>query len=170
MIPTSPGTGNAQTCAAAFDTVAQAENAIRRLHAAGFSDDQLAVVCPAQFEEHFRATVPVSGTVDAGHAMAAGGAIGAALGGIALAATVLTGGIGGLAAASVLIGGGAMAGGFGNLIASKGYESEAEDASKRAIERGQIVVGVEVRHEDGGLQFAEAQRILGEAGGDRPIP
>ena len=92
-----------------------------------------------------------------------GGAVGATLGGLALAATVITGGVAGVMAAGVLIGGGAIAGGFGNLIVSKGYEQEADDQYKQAIERGQIVVGVEVHGEDGAGQLAEAQRILDEA-------
>jgi hypothetical protein len=46
---------------------------------------------------------------------------------------------------------------------SKGYEQEADDHYKQAIERGQIVVGVEVHGEDGAGQLAEAQRILEEA-------
>ena len=66
--------------------------------------------------------------------------------------------------AVVLIGGGAIAGGFSNLIVSKGYEQEADDYYKQAIERGQIVVGVDVQSEDGAGQLAEAQRILDEAG------
>ena len=153
---------DAQTCAGAFDTIAEADRAIRQLLAAGFSKDQLAVVCPAKFKDHFLPAVPQSDApaVEAGEALATGGAVGATLGGLVLAATVLTGGVGGLAAAGVLIGGGAIAGGYSNLIISKGYELEADDSYKRAVERGQIVVGVEVRDEDGGARLAEAHRIL----------
>jgi hypothetical protein len=93
-----------------------------------------------------------------------GGAMGATLGGLALAATVITGGVAGVMTAVVLIGGGALAGGFSNLIVSKGYEQEADDYYKLAIERGQIVVGVEVQGQDLTGQRAEAQRILNEAG------
>jgi hypothetical protein len=156
-----------QTRAAAFDTVAHADQAIRRLLADGFSKDQLAVVCPAKFKDHFRSEAPQAQapTAGAGGAMAMGGAVGATLGGLALAATVVTGGVAGVVAAAVLIGGGAMAGGFSNLIVSKGYEQEADDSYKQVIERGQIVVGAEVRGEDGAGQLAQAQRILDEAGG-----
>jgi pimeloyl-ACP methyl ester carboxylesterase len=65
--------------------------------------------------------------------------------------------------AVVLIGGGAFAGSFSNLIVSKGYEKEADDHYKQAIERGQIVVGVVVHGKDGAGPLAEAQRILDEA-------
>jgi hypothetical protein len=160
----------AQTCVAAFDTVAQADRAIRRLLAAGLSKDQLAVICPAKFKDHFRPEVPQAEapTADAGGAIAMGGALGATLGGLALAATVITGGVAGVMAAGVLIGGGAIAGGFGNLIVAKGYEQEADDYYKQAIERGQIVVGVEVHGDDGAGQLAEARRIL-DAAGAKPL-
>lgn len=160
-----------QIRAGAFDTVSEADRAIRRLLAAGFSEDQLAVICPARFKDHFLADVPQAEApaAGAGSAMAMGGAMGATLGGLALAATVVTGGVAGIVAGvmagAVLIGGGAIAGGFSNLIVAKGYEQEADDSYKQAIERGQIVVGVEVQDgEDGAAQLAEGQRILDEAG------
>src|SRR5438046_1630838 len=98
-----------QTYAGAFDTVAPADRAIRRLLATGFSKDQLAVICPATFKDHFRAEVPQAETpsADTGAILATGGASGATLGGLALAATVITSGLGAVAAA-VFIGGGAI--------------------------------------------------------------
>jgi len=155
-----------QTRTGSFDTIAQADRAIRQLLAAGFSKDQLAVICPAKFKNHFLPEAPQADTptADAGGAIAMGGAMGATLGGLALVATVITGGVAGVMTAVVLIGGGAFAGGFSNLIVSKGYEKEADDHYKRAIERGQIVVGVEIHGEDHTGQLAEAQRILSEAG------
>jgi hypothetical protein len=160
------------TRAGAFDTVAQADRAIRRLLAAGLSKDQLAVICPAKFKDHFRLEVPQSDapTAEAGGALAMGGAVGATLGGLALAATVITGGAAGVMGAVVLIGGGAVAGGFSNLIVSKGYEQEADDHYKQAIEHGQIVVGVEAQGDDGAGQLAEAQRILVAAGAKQFLP
>jgi len=156
-----------QTRAGIFDTVAEADRAIRQLLATGFSKDELAVICPAKFKDHFHSEVlhakfPTANTESA---IAMGGAVGATIGGLTLAATVITGGAAGMIAAGVLIGGGAIAGGFSNLIISKGYEQEADDHYKDAIEHGQIVVGVEVPGEDGAGRLAEAQRILKEAGG-----
>jgi hypothetical protein len=155
-----------QTRTGSFDTIAQADRAIRRLLAAGFSKDQLAVICPAKFKDHFLPDAPLAQVpaADAAGTLAVGSALGATLGGLALAATVITGGVAGAMTAVVLIGGGAFAGGFSNLIVSKGYEKEADDHYKRAIERGQIVVGVELHGEDHTGQLAEAQRILDEAG------
>ena len=158
-----------QSRAGAFDTVAQADRAIRRLLAAGFSKDQLAVICPAKSKDHFlpaapKANAPAAG---AGGAIAMGGAVGATLGGLVLAATVVSGGVAGAMIAVVLIGGGAFAGAFSNLITSKGYEQEADDRHRRAIERGQIVVGVEIPDENGAVRLAEAQHILDEAGAEQ---
>jgi hypothetical protein len=124
------------------------------------------VICPAKFKDHFRPEVSQAEapTANSGGAMAMGGALGATLGGLALAATVITGGAVGVVAAVVLIGGGAFAGSFSNLIVSKGYDAEEDDYYKQAIERGQIVVGVEVHGDDNAEQVEEAQRILDEAG------
>ena len=160
-----------QTRVGTFRTVAQADRAIHRLLAAGLSKDQLIVICPAKLKDHFLPEAPQadSPNADTGTAMATGGAIGATLGGLALAATVLTGGLGAVAAA-VFIGGGAVAGGFSNLIISKGYEQEADDRYRQAIERGLIVVGVEVTGDERTGLFADAQRILDEEGAGSFMP
>jgi hypothetical protein len=156
---------NTHVRVATFETIAQADQAIRRLLADGFSTEQLLVICPAKFQDHFRPEVPQAETPTAGpeHAIVKGGIVGATLGGIALVATVLTGG-GALVAAAALIGGGAIAGGFGHLIVQKGYEGEADDYYKKAIEQGRIVVGVEVRTADSAARLAQAERILNESG------
>jgi len=155
-----------QTRAGAFDTVAQADGAIRRLLAAGFSKDQLAVICPARLKEHFLPEAPFTEAPTAGAAdtLALGGALGATLGGLALAATVVTGGVAGVMTAAVLVGGGAIAGGFSNLIVTKGYEQEVDDSYKQAVARGLMVVGVEIEGEDGAAWLEVAQHIFDEAG------
>jgi len=150
----------------AFETIAAADQAIRRLLSAGFPTDQLLVVCPEKFQDHFLPAVPQTDTTvgDAGNVIVTGGIVGATLGGIALVAAALTGG-GAIAAAAVFIGGGAVAAGFGNLIVSKGYEDEADAYYNEAIAEGRIVVGVEVPGtENAGPQLAEVERILNEAG------
>lgn len=160
-----------QTCTGVFETPVQADQAIRRLLAAGFSQDQLVVICPESLKDNFLLEAPQAAapSANAGNAVAVGGAVGATLGGLALAATVITGGLSAVAA-GVLIGGGAIAGAFSNLIVAKGYEQEADDHYKAAIERGQIVVGVEVQGDDGASQLAHAQRILDEAGAQQLLP
>lgn len=156
---------------ATFDTVAKAEQAIRRLRAAGFSEDELLAACPSKFKDECLCATPNSETVgiSAPAAMAKGAATGLALGGLALATTVLTGGLN-VPAATLLLGGSAFAGGFGNLIVTKGHEVEAPDYVRQAIHAGRIVLGVEVRDKDPAGRLAEAQRILDEAGREQLRP
>lgn len=160
-----------QTRAEAFDTVVEAERVIRRLLAAGISRKQLAVICPAKFKDHFRLKAPQANApkTDAASAIAMGGAVGATLGGLALAATFLNGSVAGGLAVDVFIGGGAIAGGFSYLIVSKGDEQEADDVNKQAIKRGQILVGVEVQPEDSAGQLADVEHILNAARSISPL-
>jgi hypothetical protein len=156
-----------------FDSVSEADQAVRRLQAAGFSQKELAVICPKKFHEQFtvnvrRAERPGSHVAEG---IAEGGAAGAVLGGIALAATAIaTGGVGLLPAIGVLIGGGALAGGFSGLILSDGYGKEVGEYYEEAIRLGKIVVGVHVEGEDRIARLGEAERILTESGGQLVTP
>src|SRR5690349_5209909 len=74
-----------ETRAEVFDTVAEAEQAIRELLAAGFTKEQITVVCPARFKDQCLCATPDSKTQEsAAGTIAKGGAAGAALGGLAL--------------------------------------------------------------------------------------
>jgi hypothetical protein len=100
-----------------------------------------------------------------------GGAIGAALGGIALAAASLaTGGAALLTAIPVLVGGGAIAGGFSSLITREGYGEGVAEYYEEAVHQGKIVVGVEDESADHEARLALAERILVEAGAEMPAP
>jgi hypothetical protein len=121
----------------AFGSVAAAEGTLRRLRSAGIPNDHVTVICPAKFQHQLSTNLahvetPPEGN---GETITKGGVVGATLGGMALATAALAGlGTGG--AALVLIGGGAIAGGFSNLIVSKGYQVEADDHITKAVERG----------------------------------
>jgi hypothetical protein len=154
---------------ASFDTFAKADQAIRRLRTAGFTDEQLLTACPTKFKDECACAIPNSAPPTVGETVGKGAVTGAAIGGLALAATVLTGGLS-VPAAALLIGGSAFAGGFSNLIVTKGYEVEAPDFVRKAIHDGRIVVGVEVRGNDAASRLAEAQRIMDEAGGEQLQP
>jgi hypothetical protein len=152
-----------------FGTVAIADQAVRRLLASGFSREQIAVICPDQFKDQFNPDVPAAqgaGT-NAVATMAAGSAVGAMLGGIALAATAIaTGGIALIPAATVMLGGGAFAGGFGGLLMGDGYDHGIGLYHEQAIQLGKIVVGVELAGEDSDARLDQAARILEEADAD----
>jgi hypothetical protein len=150
----------------AYETIAGADQAIRRLLDAGFSQDEIVVVCPEKFRDHFQAVGSVTETPApaAGEALATGGLVGATLGGIALVATTIATGGGALAAAPVLIGGGALAGGLSNFLASKGYQNEADDVFKAAVQNGWIVVAVQIDAAGNVEKLDKAERILNSAG------
>src|SRR5262245_54446532 len=102
-----------------FRSKEQAGQGVQSFAAAGFTKKELAVMCPANRKKGVAFSMPQAeppGSHGA-EALAEGGAIGAAIGGIVLAATAMaTGGAGLLPAVPVLVGGGAIAGGFGSLI------------------------------------------------------
>ncbi len=70
---------------ATFDTVAKADQAIRRLRAAGFTDAQLLTACPAKFKDDCACATPnsESSNASAGETLGKGAVTGAAIGGLA---------------------------------------------------------------------------------------
>jgi hypothetical protein len=143
------------------------------LLAAGFTKEELAVVCPAYRKIGVasslrRAEPPGSHGVEA---LTEGGAIGGAIGGIVLAATAITTGGGGLLpAVPVLVGGGAIAGGFSSLILDDHYDKGVGQHYLDAIYQGNIVVGVEIEGEEPDALLAQAERILIDDGAVVPPP
>ena len=142
-----------------FDTVQQADQAVRRLLVAGFSKKELAIICPEKCQGPFvseipRAEQPGSHAIKA---MVEGGAIGAAIGGIALAAAAATtAGLALIPAAGTLIGGGAFAGAFSGLTVREGYGEEIGQYYEEAVRLGKIVVGVEVEGNDSAERLESA--------------
>jgi hypothetical protein len=152
-----------------FRTVGQADRAVRKLLDAGFTKDQLAVVCSDKHREQFFHDLPTPDPAGSHtpEGIAAGGAVGATIGGLALAAvTAATGGVGLLAAGTVLVGGGALAGAFTGAMMTRGFEKEIQDYYDQAVQLGKILVAVEVHGEGNAARLAEAERILAEAGAE----
>ena len=156
-----------------FGSRVQADKAVRDLLAAGFTKEELAVICPAD-RKHGECPSAPQAEPPGSHgaeAVAEGGAIGAAIGGIALAAmAVATGGAVLLPAVPLLVGGGAIAGGFSSLILSDGYGKGVGEYYVDAIHQGNIVVGVEVEGEESDARLAQAERILVDDGAVLPPP
>ncbi|MFO0846650.1 MAG: general stress protein [Gemmataceae bacterium] len=152
-----------------FSTVEDADRVVRRLLAAGFPKDRIEVITSDKHKEHLLRRVPhphVPGEVTQ-EAVVAGSAVGATLGGLALAATAfVTGGASLLAAGTVLVGGGALAGTFAGAMMTRGFEKEAANYYDQAVQRGKILVGVEDHRFD---RLAEAEHIFAEAGAE-PVP
>jgi hypothetical protein len=158
-------------CVSFFKNPGEAEQALQRLQAAGFSKTELAIICPENVRGKLGVDVPQAQRPGshAAKGIVEGGAIGAALGGIGLvAAALVTGGAGAIAALPVLIGGGALAGGFAGLILTDGYGKEIGSYYEEAIRLGDIVVGVAVQGEDRGTKLDVAERLMSESGGKTP--
>jgi hypothetical protein len=155
-----------------FTTVEQADKAVRDLLVAGFTKEQVSVICPDQHKHHFATNVSRADppAAHAGGEITEGAAVGAALGGIALVATTIATGGAGLLAIPVFIGGGAFAGGFSSLIVSDGYGTGVGEYYEDAIHEGKIVVGVEVESADPTPRLEEAERILTNAGAELLAP
>jgi len=152
-----------------FSTVAQADRAVHALQRAGFSKDQLAVVCSNEAKkEHFSdLQTPPTGASYTPPAIVTGGLLGATIGGLVLGATSLvTGGASLLAAGTVLIGGGAIAGSFTGAMATRGIQKEIADYYDQSVRLGKILVAVEVHGEGSAAKLARAEQVLAEAGAE----
>jgi len=160
-------------CAGFFSELNEADRAISALLAAGFTQEELGVVCPERFREHFPPEIwrAEAASTYAPATIAQGGAVGAALGGLALAVTaVATGGASLLPGALVLVGGGAIAGGFSNLIIADGYHQGFDEYYAQANETGKILVGVQLRGENIPERLTKAAGILAAAGASSIVP
>ncbi len=153
-----------------FDRIESAERAVDTLVEAGFTREQVTVICPTCTADAFHESkrkAPAGSHAPA--AASVGSAIGVVLGGLApLAGIVATGGIGLLAAGPLLAGvaGGAVAGGFVGAMLSRGFDSEMANFYDQALEKGKILVGVDCGGDDCEARLAAAERILSDAGAE----
>ncbi len=129
-----------------FKTLPRADRAVAALSELGFGRTDIVVVCPERFREHYdNLDAHPPETANAPDAIAAGGAIGAVLGGLAAAgAMVATGGVG-LLLAGALFGGatGGIAGGLIGAMTNHGIEPEGADYYDQAVRRDRILVAVD---------------------------
>jgi hypothetical protein len=153
-----------------FGTVIEADRAVDNLLAAGFDKDEISVVCSNEaVERHFQEfhKQEPAGTYTPATAVG-GGAIGAALGGLAaVAGGLATGGIGLLATAGIAAWAGGVAGGLVGAMMSRGVERELANFYQQAVIDGDILVAVEVNEDSSSTprrDLARASQILAEAG------
>ena len=155
-----------------FATVPAAETAVQDLLAAGFTSEQITVVCSDPQKERnfeqFHHQDP-AGTTTPAKAIA-GGAIGAALGGLTiLAGAAATGGTALLAAGGAVAWTGGVLGGLIGAMMSRGVERELANFYDQEVQRGQLLVAVEDQSEDAKHRLSEADQILADAGAE-PMP
>jgi hypothetical protein len=147
-----------------FNSVEHAEHAVAELREAGFDNQELGVLCSQRhLEKHFGLPEPAQARVHSTETIATGGAVGASIGGIALAVSALTtGGASLLIGGALLLAGGAIAGSFAGAI--YGIEKARADYYEQALQKGSILIVVEVKDEHSTARLDKAQRILSRAG------
>jgi hypothetical protein len=154
-----------------FTHLDAADDAVRGLVDAGFSEEHIAVICSDDDThherlEHFRQVEP-------GHrsekTAIAGGAIGATLGGLAaIGGGLATGGIGLVAAGLAAMWAGGVAGGLIGAMASRGLTKEYADYYDQAVADGKVLVAVEYHGTDQMARLIRAERVF-EAAGAEPV-
>jgi hypothetical protein len=154
-----------------YKTVAAADRAVDRLLAEGFTKEQITVICSDEHKErHFKEFADEPAGANTPAAVAIGGSIGAALGGLtAIAAGAATGGLGLLVTGGTAAWTGGVLGGFLGAMMTRGGEKEPADFYADAVKRGDLLVAVEVHGPERDAVLAQAGRILAETGSD-PLP
>lgn len=150
-------------------TLRTADCAVDNLLKAGFSREQISVICSNQtVEDHFRAfehEQPAGSHTAA--AVGVGGAIGAVLGGLTvLAGAVTTAGLGLLAAGGLAAWTGGIVGGLVGAMMTRGVEHELADYYDQAVSAGKILVAVEDHSEAQRQRLARAEEILAGCGAE----
>jgi hypothetical protein len=133
--------------AAVFKTVEQAEQVVQQLLHAGFTKEQVTVVCSDEHKERnfgeFEHQEP-AGTFTP-QAVLAGGAIGALLGAIPVVGlAVATGSVIVWIAGSTVAVATTVAGGLVGAMTTRGVEREVADFYQQAVVDGMILISVEV--------------------------
>jgi len=158
--------------AAVFDSILSADGAVRELLAAGFTKEQITVVCSDEHKERFFREFEhqdPAGTNTVESAVI-GGAVGATLGGlVTLAGVVATGGIGLLVAGAIVTWTGGVAGSLIGAMMSRGFERELANFYDQAVVAGKILVAAEDHGPQQAERLARAEHILANAGAE-PLP
>lgn len=151
-----------------FDSLSNAEQAFDGLREAGFTHDELSVLCSEQqHRKHFPDEDTEADEQDPATSAAIGGAVGGLLGSATAAAGLAT--VGGLpivvagAFAAALAGG--VVGGLSGAMAARGFDSKLTDYFDQAVTNGKILIGVEPADSDA-ERLAKASSILRDAGAE----
>jgi hypothetical protein len=155
-----------------FNSIDDARKAVHSLLEAGFTRDEITVVCSDETKERhfaeFDHQQPAGTHTPA--AAAIGGTIGALLGGGAVVASALvTGSLALWAAGPITAWFGGVAGGLVGAMMTRGVEKELANFYQQSVLNGQILVAAEDRSHDGTHPLASAAAILADAGA-QPLP
>jgi hypothetical protein len=150
-----------------FYNIDDARRAVHNLIDAGFSTDQITVVCSDETKERYFQEFDhqqPAGTHTA-TATIAGGTIGALLGGLSVVASAFaTGSLALWAAGPISAWAGGVAGGLVGAMMTRGVEKELANFYQQAVMKGQILVAAEDRSPNNELALQKAASILADAG------
>lgn len=154
--------------AAVFETVAGATQAVKDLREAGFSADQISVICSREHADRHFGECREETVDDQTMVIPDPSAIAAiGIGGTAFASAIVLSGGGALIAlgafASVT-----LAGTLASIFASRGVGQETADFHEQALQAGDLLVAVEVHGDDTELWLDRAENVLQTAGA-RPV-
>jgi hypothetical protein len=154
-----------------FDTVDEARQAVRGLLDAGFSQEQITVVCSDETKERYFSEFEhqhPAGTFTPA-ATITGGTIGALIGGLTVVASaVATGSLALWAAGPISAWAGGVAGGLVGAMMTRGVEKELANFYQQAVVSGQILVAAEDHGADSSQMLAKAEQVLLDSGA-RPL-
>lgn len=155
-----------------FDSIDDARRAVRQLLDAGFSKEQITVICSDDTKERYFSEFEhqhSAGTYTPTAAIA-GGTIGALLGGLTVVASAIaTGSLALWAAGPITAWAGGVAGGLVGAMMTRGVEKELANFYQQAVVAGQILVAAEIHDPDRSTMLAKAAQILAETGA-KPLP
>jgi hypothetical protein len=158
--------------AGTFATLAAADRAVAKLLAAGFTPEEINVVCSDEAREahfqQFRHQEPAG--KEASSAVGAGVSIGAAVGGLtAIAVGAATGTVPLIIAGMTGLSAGSALGGFLGAMLTRGGEKELSNYYDQAVRQGRILVAVDVHGPQAEIRRAQAARLLADQGAS-PVP
>ncbi len=155
-----------------FDSLQEADQAVAELLASGFTKEQITVICSEDaVQRHFQQYEhqDPAGTNTPAAALA-GGAIGAALGGLAAVAGAVTfGGVALLVAGGIALWTGGVLGGLVGAMMTRGVEKELANYYNQTVERGQILVVAEQHDPNSKATLERAAEIFVKHGVE-PLP
>jgi hypothetical protein len=155
-----------------FQTVDAARNAVHGLLAAGFTKDQITVLCSDETKEQYFHEFEHQDPAGTHTPLAAatGGTIGAVVGALTVVASAAaTGSVALLAAGPISTLAGGVAGGLVGAMMTRGVEKELANFYQQAVVEGRILVAAEDTGPDSAHSLAKAAQILAEAGAE-PLP
>lgn len=163
---------NTKLEAGVFGSIDEAKRAVHGLLGAGFTKDEITVVCSDTTKERYFHEFDHQDPAGTHTPRAAivGGTIGAAIGGLSvIAAAAATGGVALFAAGPVTAWAGGVTGGLIGAMMTRGVEKELADYYQQAVIEGQILVAAEDSGPNQHERLSQAAKILAEAGA-KPLP